>query len=101
MGGPTARRLKANKQSRLVERNVGFISDAGNCGDRVAEICPRLTPAPGKQGVRAFTDRFFFFFEGRLHAETVQTSLTVIFKLVISGLASIILVILGTVNLQV
>ena len=64
MGGPTARRLKANKQSRLVERNVCFISDAGNCGDRVAEICPRLTPAPGKQGVRAFTDRFFFFLRG-------------------------------------
>ena len=35
-----------------------------------------------------------------LHAETTQSSLTVIFKLVISGLTSNILVVLGTVNLQ-
>ena len=35
---------------------------------------------------------------GGLHAETAQSSLTVIFKLVISGLTSIILVVLGTVN---
>ena len=37
---------------------------------------------------------------GRLHAETVQPSLTVIFKLVISGLTTIILVGLGRVDLQ-
>ena len=37
---------------------------------------------------------------GGLHAEMVQSTLTVIFKLVISGLASIILIVLGTVNLQ-
>ena len=37
---------------------------------------------------------------GGLHAETAQSSLTVIFKLVISGLTSIILIVLGTVNLQ-
>ena len=79
--GVAARRSKANKQARLVEGKVCFISDAGNCGGRVPEICPRLTPAPDKQGVRVFTDRIFFFFlEGRLHAETVQTSLTVVFK---------------------
>ena len=35
-----------------------------------------------------------------LHAETAQSSLTVIFKLIISGLTSIILVVLGTVTLQ-
>ena len=33
-------------------------------------------------------------------AETAQSSLTVIFKLAISGLTSIILVVLGTVDLQ-
>ena len=35
-----------------------------------------------------------------LHAETAPPSLTVIFRLVISGLTSIILVVLGTINLQ-
>ena len=35
-----------------------------------------------------------------LHAERAQSSLTVIFKLVTSGLTSIILIVLGTVNLQ-
>ena len=37
---------------------------------------------------------------GGLHAETAQSSLTVISKLVISGLTSMILIILGAVNLQ-
>ena len=35
-----------------------------------------------------------------LHAETAPPSLTIIFRLVISGLTSIILVVLGTINLQ-
>ena len=35
-----------------------------------------------------------------LHAEAAQSSLTVILRLVISGLTSIILVVLGTVNPQ-
>ena len=35
-----------------------------------------------------------------LHAEATQLSLVVIFRLVVSGLTSIILVVLGTVNLQ-
>ena len=35
-----------------------------------------------------------------LHAETAQSSLTVTLKFVISGLTSIILVVLGTVTLQ-
>ena len=35
-----------------------------------------------------------------LRAETAQSVLTVIFKLVIGGLISIILIVLGTVNLQ-
>ena len=36
---------------------------------------------------------------GGLHAEMAQSTLTVIFKLVITGLTTIILVVLGTVNL--
>ena len=35
-----------------------------------------------------------------LRAETAQSVLTVIFKVVIRGLISIILIVLGTVNLQ-
>ena len=59
----------------------------------------RLLPSKphDKQGVRAFVDRVG---EGELHAETAWSSLTVIFKLVVSGLISIILIVSGTVNLQ-
>ena len=46
-----------------------------------------------KQGLRAFIDRG----EG-LHAETAPSSLTVFFKLITSGLTSIILIVWGTVN---
>ena len=44
---------------------------------------------------------FFFFFKERrkgLPAKTEQSALTVIFKLAIGGLTSVILVVLGTVN---
>ena len=53
------------------------------------------SPQPQQSGDRAFIDR------GRaLHAETAQLALTVSFGLVIGGLTSVILVVLGTVNLQ-
>ena len=65
--------------------------------ERVADICPKADSPSDKQRVRAFVDRA----GGRgLHAERAQSSLTVIFKLVISGLTGIILVVVGTVNLQ-
>lgn len=54
----------------------------------------RLTPTTDNQKVRAIVDR-----GRRLHAKTTQSALTVIFKLVISGLTSVMLVVLGTVNL--
>ena len=55
----------------------------------------RLTPPANNQGARAYIDR------GRgLHAETAQSAPTVILKLVIGGLTSVILIVLGTVNLQ-
>ena len=66
---------------------------------RVADICPKAdSPLPvlGTSGTRGFIDRRW----GVLHVERAQSSLTVIFKLVISSLASIILVVLCTVNLQ-
>ena len=43
-----------------------------------------------------------FIGQGRgLHAETAQSSWTVIFRLVIGGLTSVISIVLGIVNLQV
>ena len=52
-------------------------------------------PSPNNQGARPFINK------GRgLHAETAQSALTVIWKLVIGGLISVILIVLGTVNLQ-
>ena len=58
-------------------------------------ICPKTSSSLlATSGARAFIDR------RGLHAETAQPSLTVIFRLVISGLTSVILVVLGAVNLQ-
>ena len=61
-----------------------------------ADVCPKAdSPPMDSQWVRAFTDR------GRgLHAETVQSALTIILKLAIGGLISVTLIVLGTVNLQ-
>ena len=57
----------------------------------------RLTPPQlTTNGARASIDRS----RGQLQAETAQLAWTVIFKLVVSGLTSIILIVLGTVNLQ-
>ena len=85
VGGLAAHRPKANKQARLVKRKVCFISDAGSC--EKGQTCPKahsfLPPSPNRQSWgRGATCR----------------SCTVIFKLV-SGLTSVTLVVLGTVNL--
>ena len=86
-----------------MERKVCFISDGGNWGlgkGKFADVCPKADYPPAtvlnKQGVRAFKDRVGW----GLCVETAQSSLTVLFKFVISGLTSIILIVLGTVNLQ-
>ena len=68
----------------------------------MTDICPkadsalhRLPTRPQEEG-----ENFYRQSVGRwLHTETAQSSLTVIFKLVITGLTTIILVVLGTVNL--
>ena len=65
--------LKANEHVRLVERNVCFISDAGNWGG-VGEGGRHLSKgrlAPDKQGVSAFIES-----RGGLRAETALSSLT-------------------------
>ena len=53
------------------------------------------THTHSNRGARAFIDR-----RRGLHAETAQSALTVIFRLVIGGLTSVILIVLGTVNLH-
>ena len=56
-----------------------------------------LLPLPpvAPSGARAFIDR-----KMGIDVGTAQSTLTVIFKLIISGLTSVILIVLGTVNLQ-
>ena len=86
---------------RQVERKVSIISGASNWGcvggGESTDICPKASsPTLTSRELRPFIDRV----GGGLHAETAQSSLTVIFKLVISGLTSIILMVLVTVNLQ-
>ena len=62
----------------------------------------RLCPAPATPATQPTGEGENFYRQsvgGWLHAETAQSCLTVIFKLVITGLTTIILVVLGTVNL--
>ena len=47
---------KANKQSRLAERKVGFILDASNCGELGGGYLCKAVPTTNKQRVRAFID---------------------------------------------
>ena len=100
MGGPVAPCSRASKQVRLVERKVCFISDAGNWGGGLwtsvqGQFPP--TPTPWQAG----SESIYRQSQGRgQHAETAQSSLTVIFKLVTGGLPSSVLVALGTVDLQ-
>ena len=47
---------KANKQARLVERKVCFISDAGNQAGMGEDSPQADSSPPNEQGVRAFTD---------------------------------------------
>ena len=77
---------KVYKQARWVKRRVA------NIYSKVYSLHP-YSPSPDKQGVRPFIDRVG---QGRLQAETAQSALTT-FRLVISGLTSVILIVLGTV----
>ena len=78
----------------LVERKVCFISDAGNLWGR-AYTGPKANSPPHPQLV----GKSFYRLREGLHAETAQSALTVILKLV-SGLTSVILIVLNTVSLQ-
>ena len=93
--GRAARHSKANKEARLVGREVCFISEAGSLAGEGQRPVQRPTPPTDNQWARAFIDA------GRgLHAETAQSALTVILTLVIGGLIGIILIVLITVHLQ-
>ena len=86
--------LKANKHSRLAERNVGFILDARNW--RVGWWTSVQGHAHHQQaGCESFYRLGWGGVGGNgaegLHAETAQSALSVTFKLVISGLTSVIL----------
>ena len=93
--GPDACPSKANKQARSVERKVCFevLVTLGG-GWRIS--VQRLTPSPDKHGVRAFIDRVG-------DAVTCRNSIVVSnshLQSAISGLTSIILLVLGKVSLQ-
>ena len=94
MGGPAARN-PVHRPSWWKGKFSLFQMPATG-GEGCGHLSKANSPAD-KQRVRAFIGRVR---GGGQHAETAQSSLTVIFKLVISGLTSNILVVLGTVNLQ-
>ena len=72
-----------------------FWRPAGQLGGAGRTPVQRPTPPTDNQCARAFIG------QGRgLHAETAQSALTVILTLVIGGLIRVILIVLGTVNLQ-
>ena len=79
-----------------MERKVCFILDAGSWGGGWTSVRKLTLPPPHQnQWARAFIGG------GKgLHVETAQSALTVILKLVIGGLTSVLLTVLSTVNLQ-
>ena len=81
-----------------MERKVCFISDADSWAGGWTSI-PRPTHLAGSRWGKSFY-RQKVSGGGGLHAKIAQSSLTVIFKLVIGGLTSLIFVVLDTVNLQ-
>ena len=65
---------------------------------RCWHLCPRADSTHfllATSGARAFIDR-----RRGIDVGTAQSTLTVIFKLIIGGLTSVILIVLGTVNLE-
>ena len=54
-GGPSAHHSKANKEARLMERNICFILDAGVCVGGRVDSCPKADPPfLDNQWTRAF-----------------------------------------------
>ena len=82
--GLAAHCLKASIQGRLVEKNVCFISYASNWQEKWQPSVQRPTFTP-------MTSRWWEFYRQSGRGVTCRNS-TVIFKLVMSGLTSVILV---------
>ena len=98
--GPTACLSKANKEASLVERKVCFILEASNHGGVWTPV-PKPTPHPTSTPVLTISGQVIFIgWRRELHAERVQSALTVILKWVIGDLTSVIFIVLCTVNLQ-
>ena len=94
--GLAAHLSKTNKQSKLVERKVCFLSDAYRWGkEEGGHLWKGWFPLSDSH----WGKRFYRQKEGT-DAETAQSVLTIVFKLIIFGLISMTLVVLGTVNLQ-
>ena len=86
---------KTTKEARL-ERKVCFISDAGNwVGGEWTSIQMPVPPTTDNQWAKVFIGR-----ERGLCASAAHSALTVILKLVMWYLISIILIVLSAVNLQ-
>ena len=99
--------LKPNEHVRLVERNICFISDAGNRrggrGEGGRHLSKSQLPRPPPPMTQQAGDVSFHrqrVCVGALRAETAESSLPVLFRWAMGGLSSVILVVLGAVNLQ-
>ena len=89
-----AHHSKVNEEARLMKKNICFLMPTTRVRRGRTHI-QRLSLTPENQGARLFIHR-----ERGLHAETDQSALTVILKLVISSLTSIFLTVWGMINLQ-
>ena len=90
--GLAAHYLKANKQVRLVEKKICFISYASNWQGQWQTFVQRPIFTP------PMISRGWEFYRQSGRGDTCRNS-TVIFRLVISGLVSIILVVFNSVQL--
>ena len=93
---PTVPHSKTNKETRLVERNIYFILDAGMGTGEGGYLSKGWLPQP-----LTISAQELLIDRGReLYVETTESALTVILKLVTSGLTRFILIVLSTVNLK-
>ena len=93
---------ESNTERQVLDRRKdNFIEKGDNPGEKV-DSCPKETTPHCQQGTRDFKEVFpgCVGRERRLHAEAAQSALTVVLKLVISGLIGVILIVLSMVNRQ-
>ena len=86
--------LKRNRETRWWEGKFVLLWMLAIGGGMWTPV-QRLTPYPDNQCLRASVDR-----EREFQSETAQSALTVILKLIIGGLTSVISYVLSTNNLQ-